>query len=205
MTPKALQEAWDASPTLPPIIFAVDEANALLAALSPHSPKGGLGWDADGLCDDHNRFGCKECALSQTPPAPSLPTDVQSAATGVHEHEVSLKVAMPAPGEVEYIDRGKLKQATDDLIVAVRSSWGIGSAEHNLVRDICDLIACVPGVSLATVAAGDDEGVRDTLETVLSLLTPPGNTWRGDEPAWQAEAYALIRAAIRLLSQGEGK
>ncbi len=26
----------------------------------------GLGLDADGLCDDHNRFGCKECALSPT-------------------------------------------------------------------------------------------------------------------------------------------
>jgi hypothetical protein len=39
-------------------------------------------------------------ALSQTPPAPSLSTDVQSAATGLHEHDVSLKGAMPAPEEV---------------------------------------------------------------------------------------------------------
>lgn len=67
--------------------------------------------------------------------------------------------ALPAPGEVEYIDRAKLKQATDDLIVAVRNSWGIGSAEHNLVRDICDLIDRAPGAALATVAAANDEGV----------------------------------------------
>jgi Lar family restriction alleviation protein len=40
-------------------------------------------------------------ALAQTPPPPSLSTDVQSAATGFHEHDVSLKVATPALGEVE--------------------------------------------------------------------------------------------------------
>lgn len=65
----ALQQAWDASPTLPPIMFDRDEADALISAIMVQYEKGGLGWDADGLCDDHNRFGCKECALTSPPPA----------------------------------------------------------------------------------------------------------------------------------------
>lgn len=32
-----------------------------------------LGWDADGMCDDHYRFGCPDCAVPATP-APSIPS-----------------------------------------------------------------------------------------------------------------------------------
>jgi len=27
----------------------------------------GLGWDADGMCDDHGKFACKKCALTPSP------------------------------------------------------------------------------------------------------------------------------------------
>ena len=37
MNAKALQEAWDVSPTLPPIIFTDEEAATLTAALSPQA------------------------------------------------------------------------------------------------------------------------------------------------------------------------
>jgi hypothetical protein len=69
----ALQQAWDASPTLPPIMFDSEEADALIAAIISQSRKGGLGWDADGLCDDHNRFGCRECAIIATTAGVSVP------------------------------------------------------------------------------------------------------------------------------------
>jgi hypothetical protein len=51
-------------------------------------------------CPETTYFIENVAALSQTPPPPSLSTDVQSAATGCHERDVSLKVAMPAPGGV---------------------------------------------------------------------------------------------------------
>jgi hypothetical protein len=79
-------------------------------------------------------------ALSQPPPPPSLSTDVQSAATGFHEHDVSLKVAMPVVGEVE---RLRAALAEIDRIN--------GGADWNGTRTIARN-------ALATVAAGDDEG-----------------------------------------------
>jgi hypothetical protein len=81
-------------------------------------------------------------ALSQTPPPPSLSTDAQSAATGFHEHDVSLKVAMPGVGEVK--------------------------------ATVAETVTVEP---LATVAAGDDEGVAalQVLRAAVKNLLPIGN------------------------------
>lgn len=44
----------------------------------------------------------------------------------------------------DLIDRQVLKSKLDDLIVAARNEWGVGSTEHNLIRDISDVIVRVP-------------------------------------------------------------
>ena len=108
----------------------------------------------------------------------------------------------------EYIERGKLKQATDDLVVAVRGSWGVGSAEHNLVRDICDLIARAPGVSVATVgvqeaiegaakvADAERDGARDAHHDTPRSDTAERAYRRGRGDAATAIGY-LIRSRLR--------
>lgn len=65
---------WDAAWKASQDYFASDKVTAEgfrrgLSAMISAMPKATLGWDADGLCDDHNRFGCKECALTPPPPA----------------------------------------------------------------------------------------------------------------------------------------
>ena len=51
----------------------------------------------------------------------------------------------PRPAlDVGAIDRTKLNAALNQLVDAVRKQWGIGSTEHNLVRDIVDIIARLP-------------------------------------------------------------
>lgn len=57
--------------------------------------------------------------------------------------------------ERDLIDRRMLNQAVDDLVWAVGKSWGAGSVEHNLVRDIRDIIERVPAAN----APAQNEGV----------------------------------------------
>lgn len=38
-----------------------------------------LGWDADGMCDDHGRFACQKCAVPETTPARDGAVSVQGA------------------------------------------------------------------------------------------------------------------------------
>jgi hypothetical protein len=104
--------------------------------------------------------------LSQTPPAPSLPTDVQSAATGVHEHDVSLKVAMPAPGEVDYAEAARV------MFEACRQPI-------NRVEQCYPMVdALAQAGFLATVAAGDDEGVALDWRAVAKLAGEHGVRYR---------------------------
>jgi hypothetical protein len=129
--------------------------------------------------------------LSQTPPTPSLSTDVQSAATGFHEHDVSLKVAMPAPGEIEATvaetvtvalpvpgEEWTRTQAFDEaaaecLRAAQESKFAdtVNEDERKGYRTACNLMAMSFRVMAsraapdwptpATVAAGDGEGVAE--------------------------------------------
>lgn len=61
-TTQALVGAWN---------WLVDQAEAQRAASTalPLAQGVKLGWDADGMCDDHYRFVCKECALPLAHPA----------------------------------------------------------------------------------------------------------------------------------------
>lgn len=125
-----------------------------------------------------------ERSLSQTPPAPPLSTDVQSAATGFHEQDVSLKVTLPAPGEV------KLREA-------YRVGFNDG-ADEDFNPD--GFIARTKAASLATVAAANDEGVAEAYEAAAQIADaysrgPHAQRWHGEN----------IAAAIRLLSQGGGR
>jgi hypothetical protein len=88
----------------------------------------------------HRMAALKE-SLSQTPPPPSLSTDVQSAATRFHEHDVSLKVAMPAPGDegvAEAIDA--LEGIIEHAETRIQDGIGMGAtvwrlALEHIVRD----------------------------------------------------------------------
>jgi hypothetical protein len=115
-------------------------------------------------------------ALSQTPPTPSLSTDVQSAATGFHEHDVSLKVAMPASGEdqdwrakaVAWLRARRDQRPPDSLWSAA------GVLADRMEKEPFEQPMCFASKSLATVAAGDDEGVAYTdelLDRVAEAIT----------------------------------
>ena len=145
-------------------------------------------------------------ALSQTPPTPSLSTDVQSAATGCHEHDVSLKVAMPAPGEAEAVC-AQCKGMRDDL------------ASGRDPEELCDPCYDDAVANLATVAAGDDEGVARGIEAAAAWHDAESAKAKDSEWAaqklgfWErlahhqklAAFHSSSAAAIRLLSQGEGE
>jgi hypothetical protein len=130
-------------------------------------------------------------ALSQTPPAPSLSTDVQSAAAVFHEQDVSLKVALPAPGEVERREDNDFawrvpRHATKAMMQAglyhctADMQWAdLFTAWHYMVdaADDADQVesggpdgyatdgqvgaSAFPKLTLATVAAANDEGVAE--------------------------------------------
>jgi hypothetical protein len=193
-------------------------------------------------------------ALSQTPPTPSLSTDVQSAATGFHEHDVSLKVAMPAPGEVEATvaetvivalpAAGEVEEMGQTLEVHAETrrlcgQFGVADeldAAAKMLRSLATVAASsmevepfgywveqrlaepillrkpsyIPEPSelrtvtplyasptLATVAAGDDEGVALDWRAVAKLAGEHGVRYRTNT------ALEQFLAAIRLLSQGE--
>lgn len=58
----------------------------------------------------------------------------------------------------EAIDRAALKEKLDALIVAASKQWGVGSTEHNLVRDISDAVTSMPplaALSKPIVSGGD--------------------------------------------------
>lgn len=57
---------------------------------------------------------------------------------------------------VDLIDRADLKWRLDELIVAVAKTWGAGSTEHNLVRDICDALCRVPSYGDHMKGTGDE-------------------------------------------------
>jgi hypothetical protein len=179
----------------------------------------------------------------QTPPAPSLSTDVQSAATGFHEHDVSLQVAMPAPGEVEARfwlivhepgkvpdrkgswPRSQLPQIMREFIAARPNAYltvlTVGADGSPDVQHGPEALQMADGRSmrtgsthnartlaahteaLATVAAGDDEGVARGVEAAAKVA----ESWI--DPAFatahENRIARSIAAAIRLLPQGEGK
>jgi hypothetical protein len=179
-------------------------------------------------------------ALSQTPPTPSLSTDVQSAATGFHEHDVSLKVAMPAPGEAPWTpDRFTLtERELDDECGCPEETWdtpfGVlnmhlsagkpsnacldngdeGEWHLDLTAATIDdarsaffawsMFAATLTPTLATVAAGDDEGFARGIEAA-ALLALEHAAPAGCERFDYDEACHDIAAAILLLSQGGGK
>ncbi|WP_165895483.1 hypothetical protein [Sphingomonas sp. PP-CE-1A-559] len=130
-------------------------------------------------------------ALPQTLPAPPLSTEVKSAATGFHEQDVSLKVALPAPGE--------------------GMDW---SEAHDFTEKYGLPASCVP--SLATVAAANDEGVARALKAAAKVaddLCADMTAEADAEPGVitkllhraSAQTAEKIASAIRLLSQGGGK
>jgi hypothetical protein len=164
-------------------------------------------------------------ALSQTP-TPSLSIDVQSAATGCHEHDVSLKVAMPAPGEVEAgtgwvawnpdsgeeytpnhpvesgecVEAERIRRSTPQEDVL----WNAFQGEFQRAHDLETRLAATP--TLATVAAGDDEGVARIIDPKAWQDRDEYMALRGRAASWDSTADSLAKAAaIRLLSQGEGK
>ena len=59
-----------------------------------------------------------------------------------------------AHADQQFIPRGPLLQAMDDLIVAVAQSWGRGSPEHNLIRDVDDVIRKLPFASSPSAQPG---------------------------------------------------
>jgi hypothetical protein len=140
-------------------------------------------------------------ALSQTPPAPSLSTDVQSAAAVFHEQDVSLKVALPAPGEVEEV--GRIVKWIDEAIERTKKNgategvWLSGS-QWRVVR-----------AALATVAAANDVGVADAACEALEGIAEHAETRIKDGKDLGANIWKIAledtvrdaRAAICLLSQ----
>jgi hypothetical protein len=165
-------------------------------------------------------------ALSRARPASSLSTDVQSAATGCHEHDVSLKVAMPAPGEVEAgtgwvawnpdsgeeytpnhpvesgecVEAERIRRSTPQEDVL----WNAFQGEFQRAHDLETRLAATP--TLATVAAGDDEGVARIIDPKAWQDRDEYMALRGRAASWDSTADSLAKAAaIRLLSQGEGK
>lgn len=74
-------------------------------------------------------------------------------------------------GTPDLIDRAALRDKIDALIVAASRQWGVGSAEHNLVRDIGDVVARVPAVAYhAALPAIDSEGL---VERLLAMGATP--------------------------------
>lgn len=45
--------------------------------------------------------------------------------------------------------------------------------------------------------APDSEKLREALEAVVQMITPAGNVWSGDEPAWQTAAYRIGQNALQ--------
>jgi hypothetical protein len=182
-------------------------------------------------------------SLSQTPPPPSLSTDVQSAATGFHEHDVSLKVAMPGVGEVEARfwlivhepgkvpdrkgswPRSQLPQIMREFIGARPNAYltvltigadGLPDVQHGPeALQMADSRSMRTGSAhnartlaahteaLATVAAGDDEGVAsDTVAFVQDWLAnadyDPTQFDKGFASAIDARVAAGIEAAAKV-------
>jgi hypothetical protein len=166
--------------------------------------------------------GCNACYVdARAVPAPSLSTDVQSAATGFHEHDISLKVAMP--GEVEGAKYALLPiEPTEDLLNAI-ACCGPDISDPPTIKNAYYTLwlqAYQSTRTLATVAAGDDEGVATPAANTLEYRTDYqiGKADGVEAAAKVADAYLTgeadadhqkhgrtLAAAIRLLSQGEGK
>jgi hypothetical protein len=170
-------------------------------------------------CADQAQFS------SQTPPPRSLSTDVQSAATGLHEHDGSLNVAMPAVGEVMELEceydpdgsyaliwkNGYAITAFPNGKVAITKS----NRENGFYPFGCDVSELT---TRATVAAGDDEGNWVNHERIRQEAQASGYQQAIEAAAKvvdamtdaedEASAFLALdaaRAAIRLLSQGGGK
>jgi hypothetical protein len=163
-------------------------------------------------------------ALSPTPPTPSLSTDVQSAATGLHEHDVSLKGAMPVVGEV-CSDCGGYGEYFGHSPDCAEDSCALAGGVDDCDGQVFVCLFCDPTPTLATVAAGDDEGVQPCADDpgcpCRSCETKDAGIERADliealtEFADKIDRFGFVnaldghatrlRSAIRLLSQGGGK
>lgn len=66
--------------------------------------------------------------------------------------------AIPIGQREELVDRRVLQFKLDEVIDAVRREWGIGSTEHNLVRDISDALCRLPLALSATPASVGEVG-----------------------------------------------
>jgi hypothetical protein len=217
-------------------------ADRVIAAISPQAlptPKCPACDGTKVVSQGGHDTGCDACYVDdQTPPPPSLSTDVQSAATGCHEHDVSLKAAMPVVGEAEL--RKAVKRISDDA-AASRVRWtqiiAAGGATVNgvfvepdeaqvaigvldwigprlsdaLAKTKATVAETVTVESLATVAAGDDEGVALAIEAAAKVCDEraAGRIRMYEDNQAEINAFKAVEAeecaaAIRLLLQGGG-
>jgi hypothetical protein len=160
--------------------------------------------DKDTTTEQHVAAWNTRAALSQTPPTQSLSTDVQSAATGFHEPDVSLKVAMPVVGEVE-----RLRAALEPF---AKLAAYIGKKNGTVVAYNDDKVTCEDfrnaAVALATVAAGDDEGVADDAAVIAEFAFLYRQYGLEDDAKLAPDALELKRKVLDALatsrSQHEG-
>lgn len=180
-------------------------------------------WRSYPRTDDRayaNRWRPMPALSTQTLPAPSLSTDVQSAPTGFHERDVSLKVALPAPGEVERLieylfgdqRNGDGVRVVDLCFTAFtnrdkpnpddgeKSDWFTDTKPliDKGIAALKDRLLAALSPTLATVAAANDEAwPSDAVHKLGAWVQKKGRaSWRGRIVGWYRTDITSLGYAV---------